>query len=101
MASMNMEGLACDWFRWWNIQTTNIFVSWDTFKRDFFKRFQDMEEKDNFAKLIRLQQKGMLEEYTRNTHNPSSRVPELSLNHLIQIYVAGLSRIKPRLRCIV
>ena len=39
---------------------------WDTFKKIFFKWFQDMEEVEIYSKLTRLQQEGTVDEYFSN-----------------------------------
>ena len=55
---------------------TNICAySGDTFKNDFFKRFEDVREKDFFAKITRLHQKGDVEEYTYKWEALAMRVP--------------------------
>ena len=49
---------------WWKVTTQTTKHNWNTFKNDFFKRFEDLKEKDFFTKLTRLQQKGDVDEYT-------------------------------------
>ena len=58
VAAMYMEKTACDWFLWWDsaIKGGGLIRDWDTFKKNIFKRFQDMEEAEIYNKLTRLQQ---------------------------------------------
>ena len=39
---------------------------WDTFKKIFFKQFQDMEEAEIYSNITRLQQEGTVDEYFGN-----------------------------------
>ena len=77
---MQLEGHAYNWHMWWNITTKVCSYSWHTFKNDFFKRFQDVAERDFFAKITRLPQKGDVEEYTYKWEALATQVPELSDN---------------------
>jgi len=61
-ASMQLEGRAYNWYMSWKITMSSY--NWHTFKNDFFKRFQNINEKDFFAKITRIQQKGDVEYYT-------------------------------------
>ena len=54
-----------------------------------------MIEKDFFAKITRLQQKGDVEEYTYEWEALAMRVPELTDDQHLQTYVYGL---KPYIR---
>ena len=73
--SMQLEGWAYRWYMWWK-KTTNISAySWDTLKNDFFKRFEDVIEKDFFTKITRLQQKCGMEEYTYEWEALVTQVP--------------------------
>ena len=54
-----------------------------------------MTEKDFFAKITRLQQKGDMEEYTYEWEALAMRVPELTNVQRLQTYVSGL---KPYIR---
>jgi hypothetical protein len=48
---------------WWNFATKMSYYSWARFKDNFFK-FQGVAEKEFFANLTKIQQKGGVEEYT-------------------------------------
>ena len=62
--SMQLECEVYNWYMWWK-KTTHIYsYSQDTFKNDFFKRFEHVTKKGFFTKITRLQQKGDMEEYT-------------------------------------
>jgi hypothetical protein len=63
-ASMQLEGDAYNWYMWW--KKTSFSISWNTFKDDFFKIFQGIKEEDFFTELTRLQQKGNVDEFTRD-----------------------------------
>lgn len=70
-------------------------ISWKKFKNAFFKRFQGVKEEDFFEELTRLQEKGDVDEYTREWENLATRVPGLSETRLIQSYI---TRLKPHLQ---
>ena len=59
-------------------------------KNDFFKRFEYLKEKDFFAKLTRVQQKGNIDEYTNEWESLVTRVLELTNTQCLQTYVYGL-----------
>ena len=61
-ASMYLEGNAYNWYLWW--KAGNQFYDWNSFKNDFFKRFQGISANEFFSKLDRLQQKGGIDEFT-------------------------------------
>jgi hypothetical protein len=48
-ASMQLEGDAYNCYMWW--KRLSFSISWNTFKDDFFKRFQDIQEEDFFTEL--------------------------------------------------
>ena len=80
---------------WWKVTTQTTKRNWNMFKNDFFKRFEDLKEKDFFAKLTRLQQKGDVDEYTDKWESLVTRVLKLTDNQRLQYYVYGL---KPYIR---
>lgn len=59
-------------------------------KNVFFKRFQGVKEEEFFSILTRLQQKGDVDEYTREWETLATRVPGLSETRLILSYTMGL-----------
>ena len=63
-ASMQLEDRDYNWYMWWKVTTQTTKCKWKTLKNDFFKSFEDLKEKDFFAKLTKLQQKGDVDEYT-------------------------------------
>ena len=93
--SMQLEGWAYNWYMWWKKMTNICAYSWDTFKNDFFKRFEDVTKKDFFVKITKLQKKGDVEEYTYEWEALAMRVPELTNVQRLQTYVSGL---KPYIR---
>ena len=46
---MQLEYRAYNWYMWWKVTTWTTNRNWDTFKNDFFKRFEYLKEKDFFA----------------------------------------------------
>ena len=76
IASMYMDKTACDWFLWWDstMKGGRLVRDWDTFKKYFFKRFQDMEEAEIYSKLTCLQQEGTVDEYFSNLLVLTTRV---------------------------
>ena len=68
VAAMCMDKTACDRFLWWDsaMKGGRLVRDWDTFKKIFFKWFQDMEEVEIYSKLTRLQQEGTMDEYFTN-----------------------------------
>jgi hypothetical protein len=59
---MQLEGDAYNWCIWW--KKTSFFISWNTFKDDFFKRFKGIKDEDFSIELTRLQQKGNVDKFT-------------------------------------
>ena len=57
VASMYMDKTSYDWFLWWDLAMKGgrIVKDWDTYKKIFFKRFQDMEEAIIYSNLTHLQ----------------------------------------------
>ena len=43
-ASMQLEGRAYNWYMWWKVTTWTTKLNWNTFKNDFFKRFEDLKK---------------------------------------------------------
>ena len=78
---------------WWKKMTNVCAYSWDTFKNDFFKRFEDVTE--FFAKITRLQQKGDVEEYIYEWEALATQVQELTDGQHLQTCVSSL---KPYIR---
>ena len=80
VATMYMDKTACDWFLWWDsVMKGGILIrDWDTFSKNFFKRFQDMEETEFYNQLTRLQQKGTMDEYFRNLLVLATHVHDIS-----------------------
>ena len=76
-ASMQLEGWAYNWYMWWKITTKKGAHNWKTFKKDFFKRFEDLKENDFFANITRLQQKGDMDEYTAEWEELTTHVLKL------------------------
>ena len=76
VAAMYMDKTACDWFLWRDstMKGGRLVRDWDTFKKIFFKQFQDMEEAEIYSKLTRLQQEGTVDEYFSNLLVLSTRV---------------------------
>ena len=68
VATMYMDKITCDWFLWWDsaMKEGRLVRDWDTFKKKFFKQFQDMEEAEIYKKLTRLQQERIVDEYFSN-----------------------------------
>ena len=68
VATLYMNKTACDWFLWWDstMKEGKLVKDWDTFKKNFFKRFQDMEEAKIYSKLTRLQQEEIVDECFSN-----------------------------------
>jgi hypothetical protein len=87
-ASMQLEGNAYNWYMWW--KKTGYAISWTKFKNDFFKRFQGIKEEEFFTELMRLQQKGDVDEFTREWETLATRVPGVSKQRLVQSYITGL-----------
>jgi len=75
---MQLEGRAYNWYMWWKITTKVCSYSWNTFKNDFIKRFQDIAEKYFFAKITKIQQKSDVEEYSYEWEALATRVPKLT-----------------------
>lgn len=73
---MKMEGKAYNWYMWW--KKTTPAISWIKWKDAFFKRFQGIKEEEFFSTLIRLRQKGNVDEYTQEWKTLATRVPGLS-----------------------
>ena len=75
-ATIYMDKTACDWFLWWDSTRKGgrLVRDWDTFKKKFFKCFQDMEEVEIYNKLTRLQQEGTVDEYFSNLLVLATRV---------------------------
>jgi hypothetical protein len=87
-ASMYLEGTAYNWYLWWKGRIQSY--TWNSFKNDFFKRFQGISEQEFFSKLTRLQQKGSVDEFTHQWEALATRVFGLSDNQLLQSYIGGL-----------
>ena len=62
---------------WWIVTTWKTMLNWNTFKHDIFKRYEDLKEKDLFANITRLQQKGDVNEYTNEWESLVTRVLKL------------------------
>jgi hypothetical protein len=63
------------------VEKTGYAISWTKFKNEFFKRFQGIKEEDFFTELMRLQQKGNVDDFTRDWETLATRVPGLSKEH--------------------
>ena len=74
----------------WKTTTQAYSLSWNTFKNDLLNRFQGVIEKDFFAKITRLQQKGSIDEYTCEWEALVTRVPKLTDDQHPQTYIHGL-----------
>jgi len=75
-ASMQMEGEAYNWYKWW--KKTTLAINWKKFKNAFFKRFQGVKEEEFFSALTKLQQKADVGEYTQECKTLATRIPRLS-----------------------
>ena len=93
--SMQLEDHANNWYMWWKVTTRTTKLNWNTFKSNFFKRFEDLKENYFFAKLTRLQQKCDVDEYTDEWESLATRVPKFTDSQRLQTYVYGL---KPYIR---
>ena len=87
-ASMQLEGTAYNWYMWWKKSVRG--TSWDLFNDDFFKRFHGIKDEDFFTELMRLRQKGNVDEYTQEWETLATRVPGISNMRLVKSYVTGL-----------
>jgi hypothetical protein len=85
---MQLEGDAYNWYMWWN--KIGYAINWNKFKDDFFKRFQGIKEEDCFTKLTKLQLKGHMNNFTREWEILATRLPGLSIEHLVQSYITSL-----------
>ena len=65
---------------------------WDTFKKKFFKRFQDLEEAKIYSKLILLQQEGIVDEYFSNLLVLVTHVQDITKERLLQISIGGMKQ---------
>ena len=92
---MQLEDWSYNWYMWWNVTTQTTKRKWKMFKNDFFKRFEDLKEKDFFAKLTKLQQKGDIDEYPDEWEALATCVMEIIDSQHLQNYVYGL---KPYIR---
>jgi hypothetical protein len=69
------------------VEKNGYTISWTKFKDDFFKRFQGIKEEEFFTELMRLQQKGNVDDFTRDWETLATRVPGLSTKRLVQSYI--------------
>jgi len=92
-ASLHIDKEASDWFLWWHSKCQ--WMEWETFRKNFFMRFQNIKEKEVFFKLTQLQQVGMVEELFNELHMLSTCVIDLLDDHLLQI---SISRLKEDIR---
>ena len=92
IAAMSMDKTTCDWILWWDLTMNGgrLATDWDTFKKKFFKRFQDMEEARIYNKLTRLQQEGVVDEYFSNLLVLATRVQDITEERLLQIPIGGI-----------
>ena len=81
---MQLEGWVYNWYMWWKVTTRETRINWNTFKHDLFKSFEDLKEKDFFARITRLQQKGNVDEYIDEWEALVTRVLKLIDNKCIQ-----------------
>ena len=91
VAAMYMDKTACDWFLWRDstMKGGRLVRDWDTFKKIFFKQFQDMEEAEIYSKLTRLQQEGTVDEYFSNLLALATRVQDIN-KQILQIDIGGM-----------
>ena len=94
VVAMYMDKTTCDWFLWWNsaIKGGRLLRYWETFKKNLFKRFQDMEEDKIYNKLTHLQQEGTMDEYFSNLLVLATRVQDITEEQLLQIVIGGLKQ---------
>jgi hypothetical protein len=72
---------------WW--KKTGYAISWTKFKDDFLKDSK-VSKKRIFTELMRLQQKGNVDDFTREWETLATRVLGLSTECLVQSYITGL-----------
>ena len=92
---MQLEDWDYNWYMWQKVTKQTNKRKWKTFKNDFFKRFEDLKEKEFFAKLTRLQEKGDADEYTDEWQALVTCVLEFTDSQRLQNYVY---RLKPYIR---
>jgi hypothetical protein len=72
---MQLEGKVSNWYMWW--KKTGYAISWTKFKKEFFKRSPGIKEEEFFTELMRLQQKGNVDDFTCDWETLGTRVPGL------------------------
>lgn len=87
---MQLEGNAYTWYMQWKLTTKMCSYSQDNFKNDFFKKFQGVDKNDCFAKITRLEQNNVVDEYTYEWEALATQVPELIDEKRVQTFVSGL-----------
>ena len=86
-ASMQLEVQAYNQYMWWKGTTQESTLHWNTFKHIFFKRFEDLKEKDFFVRVTRLQQNGDIDECMDEWEALVTHVPQLTDSQHLQICV--------------
>ena len=62
----------------------------DTFKRKFFKRFQDTEEAQICKNFTHLQHEGTMDDYFRNLLVFVTSVQDINEEQILQIFISGI-----------
>ena len=89
-ASMQLEDRTYNWYMWWKVTTHTTKHKWKMFKNNFFKWFEYLKEKDFFAKITKMQQKGGVDEYTDEWEALETHVSKLTDSQVLQTYVYRL-----------
>ena len=87
-ASLHLDKVESDWFLWWHSKSQSR--EWETVRKHFFRRFQNIEEKEVFSKFTRLQQESTMDEFINELHVLATSVIDLSDDHLLQLAISRL-----------
>ena len=63
---------------------------WDTFKKKFLKRFQDVEGAEIYKNLTRLHQEGNMDDYFSNLLVFVTSVQDINEEQILQIFISGI-----------
>ena len=91
LASMYMDKTACDYFLWWDstMKGGRLVRDQDTFKKKFFKLFQDMEETELYNKITHLKQEGIVDGYFSNLLVLATRVQDVTEENSCKLPLMG------------
>ena len=94
VTTMYTDKTACDQFLWWDSSMKGGIPvrDRDTFKKIFFKQFQDMEEVEIYNKLACLQQEGTMDEYFSNLLVLTTCFEDVTEEGLLQIGIGGMKQ---------